>query len=144
MTIQTNAIDRLHEFGIKLSLQRIAVMNYLLNNYTHPAADTVFNGLYRSIPTLSKTTVYNALKLFVKHGAVIEITIDDKNVRYDADIMQHAHFQCKTCNCIYDVPIKKSKLMMIKKTGNLKITESHLYYKGYCEKCNKNSLNNIL
>ncbi|MDR1554153.1 MAG: transcriptional repressor [Prevotellaceae bacterium] len=138
MRIQTNATDRLREFNIKPSLQRIAVMNYLLENYTHPTADTIFNSLYQYIPTLSKTTVYNTLKLLVKHGAIIEITIDDKNVRYDADIRQHAHFKCKSCSCLYDIPIKKSKLMMIKKTGNLEITESHLYYKGYCEKCNKN------
>ncbi|MDR2652361.1 MAG: transcriptional repressor [Prevotellaceae bacterium] len=138
MGIQTNAMERLQEFNIKPSLQRIAVMNYLLENYTHPTADTIFNGLYQYIPTLSKTTVYNTLKLLVKHGAIIEITIDDKNVRYDADIIQHAHFKCINCGCVHDIPIKKSKLMTTKKIGNLEITESQLYYKGYCEKCNKN------
>jgi Fur family ferric uptake transcriptional regulator/Fur family peroxide stress response transcriptional regulator len=141
MDIQRNAITRLQEFNIKPSLQRIAVMNYLLENYTHPTADAIFNSLYPSIPTLSKTTVYSTLKLLVKHGAIIEITIDDKNLRYDADITQHAHFKCKNCNCVRDIPIKKSKLMTIKKIGNLEITESHLYYTGYCEKCNKNAFN---
>jgi Fur family ferric uptake transcriptional regulator/Fur family peroxide stress response transcriptional regulator len=137
--MQTNAIDRLNKFGIKPSLQRMAVMNYLLNNYTHPTADTIFNGLYRFIPTLSKTTVYNTLKLLVKHGVIMEITIDDKNVRYDANITHHAHFKCKNCSCVIDISIKNSKIMTIKKIGNLEITESHLYYKGYCEKCNKKS-----
>ncbi|MDR2064215.1 MAG: transcriptional repressor [Prevotellaceae bacterium] len=141
MEIQTNAMNRLDEFGIKPSLQRIAVMNYLLNNYTHPTADTIFNDLYLSIPTLSKTTVYNTLKLLAKHGVIIEITIDDKNVRYDANITKHAHFKCKNCGCVIDISIKNFKMMTMKKIGNLEITESHLYYKGYCEKCNKNSFN---
>jgi Fur family ferric uptake transcriptional regulator/Fur family peroxide stress response transcriptional regulator len=136
METQINAIDRLQQFGVKPSLQRIAVMNYLLKNYTHPTADTIFNSLYPAIPTLSKTTVYNTLKLLTQQGAIIEITIDDKNLRYDADISKHAHFKCISCGCVNDIPVNNYKALSVKKIGDLLITDAQLYYKGYCEKCN--------
>ena len=136
MNTKTNTIERLQQFGVKPSMQRIAIMDYLLQNRTHPTADVVFNSLYPSMPTLSKTTVYNTLKLLAQQGALLEITIDDKNVRYDADICQHAHFKCINCGKIYDIPIKNSKILSVKKLGDLLITDAQVYYKGYCEKCN--------
>jgi Fur family ferric uptake transcriptional regulator/Fur family peroxide stress response transcriptional regulator len=135
MKTQQAAIERLHQFDVRPSLQRIAVMDYLMTHYTHPTADTIFTKLYPAIPTLSKTTVYNTLKLLSKQGAILEITIDEKNVRYDADISQHAHFKCKSCGCLCDIPVKTRKSIVLEKIGNMVITESQLYYKGYCEKC---------
>jgi Fur family ferric uptake transcriptional regulator/Fur family peroxide stress response transcriptional regulator len=133
--MKTSVIDRLQEHGIKPSLQRMAIMGYLMEHYTHPTADTIFNKLYPSIPTLSKTTVYNTLKLLAQQGAITELTIDEKNVRYDADISPHAHFRCKHCGCVYDLPLKNLPAIAVKEADGFVITESRLYCKGYCKKC---------
>ncbi|GHT10545.1 transcriptional repressor [Bacteroidia bacterium] len=129
--------NRLLEFGVKPSLQRMAIMAYLMDNLIHPNAETIFNHLYPLIPTLSKTTVYNTLKLLEEHGAILAINIDEKNVRYDADISEHAHFKCKRCGVVYDLPVKGIENLQIESPENLQITESRIYYKGYCEKCKK-------
>jgi Fur family ferric uptake transcriptional regulator/Fur family peroxide stress response transcriptional regulator len=127
--------NRLLEFSIKPSVQRIAIMEYLMENPTHPTADTIFNDLYPSIPTLSKTTVYNTLKLLEEQGAIQSINIDEKNVRYDADISPHAHFKCKQCGCLHDFPLKDSSFFEFKDSGNFILTEYQVYYKGYCNNC---------
>ena len=54
---QTEAYQRLMEKGIRPSLQRIAIMDWLINHPTHPTIEDVYKGLADSIPTLSKTTV---------------------------------------------------------------------------------------
>lgn len=133
--MKTSVVDRLQQHGIKPSLQRMAIMEYLMGHYTHPTADTIFNKLYTSIPTLSKTTVYNTLKLLAQQGAITELTIDEKNVRYDADISPHAHFRCKHCGCVYDLPVKNLPAIAVKESDGFVITESRLYCKGYCKKC---------
>lgn len=129
--------ERLLKFGVKPSLQRIAIMNYLLTHRTHPTADVIFNDLYPYIPTLSKTTVYNTLKLLTEQGAILCLNIDEKNARYDGDISCHAHFKCKNCNCLYDLQIKGTDLLQTENTENLLLTECLIYYKGYCESCKK-------
>jgi Fur family ferric uptake transcriptional regulator/Fur family peroxide stress response transcriptional regulator len=135
MNTKTKTIERLQQFGIKPSLQRIAIMQYLMENLIHPSVDMIFNALHPAAPTLSKTTVYNTLKLFAEQGAILEINIDDRHVRYDANIMQHAHFKCKQCGCVHDLPIRDPKFANKKQINGFRITESQLYYKGYCPNC---------
>ena len=64
-----NVYEYLLSYDIKPSVQRIAIMDYLLKHHTHPCIDEIYMALHDDIPTLSKTTVYNTLKLFVEHGA---------------------------------------------------------------------------
>ena len=122
-------------YGIRPSVQRIAIMRYLLKNLTHPTADEVFDSLRKQIPTLSKTTVYNTLKLFVENGAAIYVGIDEKNARFDGIISPHAHFRCKRCGCIIDLPMNPD--YFIPKDFNGVVDETYFYLKGYCEKCRK-------
>jgi len=136
MSLFLKSKKRLQDCGIRPSLQRIAVMEYLIENKTHPTADVIFNDLYPKIPTLSKTTIYNTVKLLIEQGAILAIDIDDKNQRYDGDISQHAHFRCKGCGCIYDMPINDHQVSHPEKSiGGFVITETQLYYKGFCKKC---------
>ena len=137
MNTKSQVKNRLLEFGVKPSLQRIAIMEYLMEHFTHPTADVIFNDLYPSIPTLSKTTVYNTLKLFEEQGAIRTINIDDKNQRYDADISNHAHFKCKICGCVNDFPIKNVSIFESIASADFILTECQVYYKGYCRQCNE-------
>ncbi len=135
-TSKIDAMRRLEEYDIKLSLHRIAIIEYLINNPTHPTADMIFSDLFPAIPTLSKTTVYNTLKLLEDSGAVRSIYIDDKSVRYDANLGIHGHFRCKSCGDIHDLNIEGLDSLLIKGNHKLSINECQIYYKGYCGKCN--------
>lgn len=128
--------EYLLSFGIKPSVQRIAIMDYLLTHRTHPAIDEIYLALCEDIPTLSKTTVYNTLKLFVEHGAAQMLTIDEKNTCYDADIEFHAHFLCKKCGKIFDLPssVGPTKVTAMQDEG-FKVDEIHQYFKGFCPSC---------
>ena len=132
-----NTQDYLQQYGIKPSMQRIGIMDYMLHNRIHPTVDDIYNSLIGSMPTLSRTTVYNTLKLFVESGAVIMLSIDEKNVRYDIDLSRHAHFRCLGCDCVYDVPVEDKSDFYLDGIGTLNVTETHIYYRGYCEKCVK-------
>ena len=51
--------EYLLKYNIKPSMQRIAIMDYLMVHRVHPTADEIYNALYPTMPTLSKTTIYN-------------------------------------------------------------------------------------
>ena len=94
MELIFNAYNYLLQHEVKSSVQRLAIITYLHEHRTHPTVDDIYAGLIEQMPTLSKTTVYNTLNLFYQQGAVLALTIDDKNVRYDIDTSDHAHFKC--------------------------------------------------
>ena len=127
--------NRLLDFGIKPSLQRIAILTYLMEHFTHPTAGAIFDDLHPVRPTLSKKMVYSTLKLLAEQGAIHVISVDDKNQRYDADTSCHAHFKCKQCGSVHDIPIKDRATFKIKNPGDLILTECQVYYKGYCKQC---------
>ena len=86
---EKEALHRLARGGIRPSLQRLAIMEYLLTHRTHPTVDDVYSGLCGRISTLSKTTVYNTLRMFAERQVATMITIDDHHVCYDGDIHPH-------------------------------------------------------
>ena len=104
------AVKYLEEKGIKPSVQRIAIMEYLLSHRTHPTVDMIFNDLSPSYPTLSKTTVYNTLKLFIDCGLVNELFLERGESRFDGDISVHSHFICRDCGKVFDFFPKKDKI----------------------------------
>ena len=122
-------------YDIRPSVQRIAIMRYLQKNKTHPTADEVYEALKKQIPTLSKTTVYNTLNLFVENGAALYVGIDEKNARFDGFVESHAHFRCKKCGCIIDLPMNIDNFLPEGFNGDIENT--YFYLKGLCEKCKK-------
>ena len=141
-----NPIEHLQRYGIKPSPQRIAVMDYLLSSRVHPTADEIYMALSPAMPTLSKTTVYNTLKLLVEQGAAISISIDEKNARFDGHTEPHAHFRCQRCGAVIDIlPEQMPELAQFdrQQIGKLRVTSAHLYYIGQCEHC-QNSTNSTM
>jgi len=124
----------LEEAGIQPSYQRLKILEYLQAHRTHPTVDMIYKNLSKEIPTLSKTTVYNALKLFVANGIVQELTIEEKEVRYDADTKPHAHFKCIECGNVYDIALESSIFDTETIEGH-KVIERHVYLKGFCKDC---------
>lgn len=126
--------QRLLEKNIRPSLQRMAVYGYLLDNHTHPTADAIYSALSPSMPTLSKTTVYNTLRQFVECGLVQSVTIEDGELRYDADTSNHVHFKCVKCGGIYDV-MEKIELPPEKIPQGFTVEKTQTNVWGKCSLC---------
>ena len=129
-----NISSYLQENKIKPSFQRIKVYEYLLEKKNHPTVDMIFKTLVNEIPTLSKTTIYNTLKLFVDQKIVSIVNIEDNETKYDADISTHGHFKCKKCGEVYDFDYDNSQLIF-KNIKNFKIEKTHVYLNGICANC---------
>lgn len=135
---ETEAYDRLIACGIRPSTQRLAIMEYLMTHPIHPTIDDVYKGICGQVPTLSKTTVYNTLRMMSEKKAAQMITIDDHRVCYDGNPESHVHFYCKRCGKVIDLMDEKVPRVKIGKNidGNI-VEEVQLYYKGICAECAK-------
>lgn len=130
------AYDCLVAHGVKPSMQRMAVMAYLLEHPTHPTADEIHRALVGRMPTLSKTTVYNTLRLLVEKHAAGMLTIDERNVSFDGTTEPHGHFLCRQCGRVYDIPAPTGLLegAALVPQG-FSVDTSSLYYRGLCAEC---------
>ena len=96
----------------------------------------IFADIIKIIPTVSRTTVYNTLNLFIQNDLIKSLTITGTETRYEADLFSHNHFLCNKCGKIFDVNISDSFAFDNQKfINNNEIKEFHCYYKGICKNC---------
>ena len=86
------------------------------------------------IPTLSKTTVYNTLNLFIEKQIAVVIVIEENETRYDVEMNFHGHFKCEKCGKVSDVDIDP-EVINFDSLNEFQINEHHLYFKGICKDC---------
>jgi Fe2+ or Zn2+ uptake regulation protein len=129
-------IKLLKENDLKITPQRLEIMRYLDQNRTHPNADTIYSDLKKNNPSLSRTTVYNALEILNKYNILQTLTITESERRYDFKMEPHHHFLCRECNNIIDIDVECPFLENML-SGEHKIEQVHGYFKGICSDCLK-------
>ncbi|MDR7855294.1 Fur family transcriptional regulator [Tissierella sp.] len=131
-----NLSQELKNKNIRLSHQRLKVLEYMTNNRCHPTVDQIYNDLHKEIPSLSKTTIYNTLKTLIEANLVKIINIEDNETRYDIVTNNHGHFKCQSCGNIYDFEINIDSFNS-KDLDYFKIDSKDIYFKGVCPNCCK-------
>ncbi|MEZ3549919.1 MAG: transcriptional repressor [Muribaculaceae bacterium] len=131
-----NLAKMLHGAGIRPSLQRIAVLSIVMNGKRHPSADEVFSEMAEMYPSLSRTTVYNALHSLTNAGLIKELEIESGCMRYDfARQPEHAHFKCRDCGKIFDMAIPDGLRESL--SDGFAADSVELSFKGLCPDCKK-------
>ena len=133
------AIEILNQFEIRPSYQRIAVMDYLLKHRTHATADAIYDDLSKTMPVLSRTTVYNTLRLLVEKGAIKALLLEQDALHFDATMRPHAHMFCSRCRKIYDVEVSEQLWSSIVETSPCDNSDVQLNFNGICKECINNS-----
>lgn len=128
--------NHLGEHGVKASLPRVKIYDYLQQHKNHPTVDEIFHALSDELVTLSKTTVYNTLDLFVKQSLVTQILIEDNETRYDANTSNHGHFKCLKCQKVYDFEFDLSNVNIPELSG-FETIDYHTYIRGVCDQCHQ-------
>ena len=127
----------LSEKGIKPSYQRVKILERLLADKSHPTVNDMYADLIDEIPSLSKTTVYNTLNIFVENEIVKSFSIDGNESRYDLNSHSHGHFICLSCKSIYDFDIDNSEIKVNNLEG-FEMLQSEITIRGICKLCNDN------
>jgi Fur family transcriptional regulator, peroxide stress response regulator len=126
--------ERLKCSNIRPTYPRVRVLEYLVTKMSHPSVDDIYSSLIKEIPTLSKTTVYNTLKLFVDAGLANIVTIEESEMRYDIVMKKHGHFKCQSCGMIYDFAVNLEAIGA-EGLSHFKIKEKNIIFRGLCPQC---------
>lgn len=88
--------------GLKVTPQRVSILQALGKMHTHPTAEELFKEVSQHIPGLSVTTIYNVLDSFVEKGLVRRVKTDSGIMRYDAILEHHHHLYCVSSDRLED------------------------------------------
>jgi Fe2+ or Zn2+ uptake regulation protein len=120
--------------GIKPSLQRLLLLNYMYHCHEHPTVEKIYADLASQGHALSKATVYNTLTLFVQKGILRIVHLDNNEARYDILTNDHGHFVCECCGAIYDEHVDFEQLnLQFPEAGSIR--QRDIFYRGVCKRC---------
>ena len=129
-----DVVAELTKRNLRVSHQRIKVLEYLIQHRVHPTVDQIYSALHQEMPSLSRTTVYNTLATFVEAKLVRVITIEDNESSYDIMMASHGHFKCEVCGSIYNFSVDVESLSS-KDLDNFRVKDRNVYFKGICPGC---------
>lgn len=125
----------------RYSRQRELIYDVLLHSREHPTAEMVYKTLKPEHPSLSLGTVYRNLNQLVEEGTIASLPFSVE--RFDANIEPHAHFVCKTCNCVYDIMSIDYDPSLDKEAGKKSghsIDQHMLIFYGDCAVCSEEKI----
>jgi Fe2+ or Zn2+ uptake regulation protein len=101
--LKTTIFEKLKESGLKLTPQRRAIVEVLIENTPlHPSADFIYKEAKKKVQGISLSTVYYTLNGLSKHGIIKTLEFDRMENRYEGNTSHHLNLICLRCGNIRD------------------------------------------
>lgn len=124
-------------YGLKMTPQRRAIVDFLQTSHHHPTADEVLTAVNEKFPMTSRATVYNTLN-WLKGSGLIREVFEGAVVRYDPNVSDHHHFICRVCSKVEDIDCDAiGSLQLCSLPGNPKIENYQVIVRGVCGDCQR-------
>ena len=132
--------ERLRAEGLRVTPQRMLVLQILDEAEEHLDAETIYTRARERDPNVSLATVYRTLNKLKEMGLVEQryFARDHKREYYEATgKKEHYHFTCLGCGQITEVHtprIAQARRELAEKLG-LVFTHACICFEGYCASC---------
>ncbi|MFO8000505.1 MAG: transcriptional repressor [Marinilabilia sp.] len=134
-TDQAKIRHALSEKGLKITPQRIGVLEAIYNLNNHPSADMIIREVRKNHPNIAQGTVYKSLDTFLGKNLIRKVTTEKMVIQYDGIPVPHHHLYCTKNDVItdyFDRDLDKLLRDYFKKNKikGFNIKEFHLQIKG--------------
>jgi Fur family peroxide stress response transcriptional regulator len=94
--------NRLVEKGLKITPQRIAILEAIIKLNNHPTADNIIYYVRQNHPNIATATVYKVLDALEEKELINKVNTDRDIMRYDAIMEKHHHLYSTGSDRIVD------------------------------------------
>jgi Fur family peroxide stress response transcriptional regulator len=134
--------EQLKEKGLKVTPQRVAIYEAIVNLNNHPTAENVIEYVKANHPNISVGTVYKVLDSLIENSLLKKVKTEKDIMRYDAVLSNHHHLYCVETDRIEDYEDDELNQLINdyfkKKTiKNFKVTDIKLQITGKFKNNNK-------
>jgi len=93
---------KLIEKGLKVTPQRIAILEAIVKLNNHPTAENIIEYIRKNHPNIATATVYKVLDALVSGELIKKVKTERDIMRYDAIMESHHHLYCSESDRIED------------------------------------------
>lgn len=124
--------------GLRITPQRIAILQAVRSLGSHPTVEEVYQLVRQDFSTISLTTVYRTLEKLVTLNELTQINYMGSRTRFDHRLDAHQHVICIKCKEIKEIAIDRSCAESCVPSDVkqwISITGFSLLFYGECKKC---------
>jgi Fe2+ or Zn2+ uptake regulation protein len=128
----------LREAGYRVTEQREAILDAVCASGGHSTLKAIYLRAQEVLPSLDRSSVYRALKLFVDLGLVVAGLNSDGEAIYEiAQPQPHHHLICRVCGAEHEIAhdMIESLYTAIAARYAFQVTSDHLVLFGICAEC---------
>lgn len=104
---------KLSEKGLRVTPQRIAILEAITNLNNHPTAENIIEYIKKNHPNISVGTVYKVLDSLGEHHLLKKVKTESGIMRYDPTQSKHHHLYCMETDRIEDYEDEKLDKLII-------------------------------
>jgi Fur family peroxide stress response transcriptional regulator len=140
----SEVVALLKPLGIRLTPQRLAIAEVVVNSADHPTVRDIFDRVQAFFPYVTIATVYSTLATLEQAGVVRELPFQRQS-RYDANLAPHANLVCVGCGNVVDSDVGQETVAelehIISSDSDFEVSSQRVDFYGWCSGCNSERLN---
>ena len=144
MTSPSEVVALLKPLGIRLTPQRLAIAEVVVNSADHPTVRDIFDRVQAFFPYVTIATVYSTLATLEQAGVVRELPFQRQS-RYDANLAPHANLVCVGCGNVVDADVGQETVAelehIISNDSDFEVSSQRVDFYGWCSGCNPERMN---
>jgi Fe2+ or Zn2+ uptake regulation protein len=127
---------RLRAAGLRVTPQRLAVLDALATLGGHRTADEVATVLHGGGRPMPRATLYHVLGSMADAGVLLVADAGPGVSRFEVASAWHHHLVCRACGRIVDVPcVRGSRPCLDADLPGAVIDEAQVVFRGLCPSC---------
>ena len=138
MTTQDEVVAMLKPLGIRLTPQRLAIAEVVINSGDHPSVRDIYERVKAFFPYVTIATVYSTLTMLEQAGIVRELPFQRQS-RYDANLSPHANLVCIGCGTVVDADVGQDTVAelgeLVSQQSDFEVAAQRVDFYGWCSGC---------
>jgi Fe2+ or Zn2+ uptake regulation protein len=132
----TDHAAALREAGLRVTPQRLAVLDTLAAAGGHRTAEELAAALREAGTPLPRASLYHALATMADAGVLLAAETGPGTARYEVTAAWHHHLVCRACAAIVDVPcVTGARPCLEAGLPGARVEAAQVVFRGLCPAC---------
>ena len=130
--------ERLREWGVRVTPQRLAIAEAVLNSVDHPSVQQIYERVQSHFPSMTLATIYSTLDVLERSSLIQELPFPQFS-RYESNLTPHVNLVCIQCGNVMDASAGEEAVVRLRdqvaSESNFRVAWQRVDFHGWCRRC---------
>ena len=138
MLTQSELVERMREWAVRVTPQRLAIAEAVLNSTDHPTVQQIHERVRDHFPSMTLATIYSTLGVLERSGFIQELPFERMS-RYEPNMEPHVNLVCIGCENVMDSDAGQEAVVHLRdrilNESDFEVAWQRVDFYGWCPVC---------